>query len=66
MKRALRPIITLTVKMMNHRSHRILPRINRSSVMANEVLLKVAARMEKVPVRLPTMPSVGKFSGGTA
>ena len=66
MNTALRLIKMLMVMMMNRRRIRMRPCIKRSSVKANELLLYVAARIEKVPVRLPMTSKTGKLAGGTA
>jgi hypothetical protein len=66
MKMALRPIKMLMVAMITQSNSRMRPDIRRRRVRANEVLLQTAARMEKVPVKLPMKPILDMFSGGTS
>ncbi len=47
-----RPSATLTDTMMNHTSHLVEPVEMRSTVIAKEVLLSCAARIEKLPAML--------------
>ncbi len=57
------PMTTVRDMMMNQIVHRIQPFEMRSTVMANEVLLHSAARMEKVPATLETKVNLKKFLG---
>ena len=60
---ALAPMTTLRDMMMNQMTHRIQPLEILSTVMANDVLLQSAARMEKVPATLETRLSARRWSG---
>lgn len=57
---ALAPMMTVNDMMMNQIAHLIQPVDMRRTVMAKEVLLQRAARMEKVPATLETKTSRGK------
>ena len=56
--------VMVTDAMMNHRSHHIAPLVIRSSVMAKEILLKSAARMEQKPAQFEDRRIGSNFSPG--
>jgi hypothetical protein len=60
---ALAPMMTVIDMMINHMAHRIQPVEIRRTVMAKDVLLHKAAKMEKVPAALETKTSRGKMLG---
>lgn len=67
MKRALTIRKTWMVATPSQRRSLIhLPDSNRSSVRANDVLLHTEARMERVPMKLPSRPMAGRLSSGIA
>jgi hypothetical protein len=55
----------LIVAMMAQRRIFMRPDISRKRVKANDVLLQTAARIEKVPVKLPMRLMLDMFSGAT-